>query len=61
MVIKLTIIVITELVKSKGKPYSVMLSCEPMMIWLPQPIKAPPIKQLKIDFDFNQTILKERK
>ena len=53
MVIKLTNIAITAEVKSNGNPYNVMVSCDPMMSWLPHPIKAPPIKQLKTVLNFN--------
>ena len=53
MVNVLTKKAITAVVNSNGNPYNVMVSCDPMISWLPHPIKAPPIKQLKTVFNFN--------
>ena len=59
IVIKLINIANTELVNSNGKPYNVILSCDPIISWLPHPINTPPKKQLRTDFNLNRIGLKE--
>jgi hypothetical protein len=50
MVSKFNSIAMTADVSNNGNPYKVIMSCEPMMHWLPKPISAPPQKQCKADF-----------